>query len=115
MPLTEIIFDNDINMDISIYIGKSKEENWTLIDNAKPSDYWFHLQDYPSPHVIICLPDDIKKVSTKTIKYACVLCKQYSKYKSDKNVKVIYTEIRNVKKTNIVGSVITKNTKVISI
>jgi len=45
------------------------------------------------------------------VKQGAVLCKEYSKCKSKKNVEIIYTNVENVAPTNIVGSVIACKTK----
>jgi hypothetical protein len=49
------------------------------------------------------------------IKQGAILCKQFSKYKSHKNVSIIYTPIKNVTMTDIIGSVIIQSSKNISI
>jgi len=50
------------------------------------------------------------------IKKGAILCKQNTnKLKSCKNVSIIYTNITNVTKTDILGSVIATNTKCIFI
>lgn len=62
------------------------------------------------------MPNDINKKYIKYItKQGALLCKQNSKYRSDKNVSIIYTQIKNITKTNIIGTVITTNTKTIQI
>jgi hypothetical protein len=45
------------------------------------------------------------------VKQGAVICKEYSKCKSEKNVEIIYTNIENVVPTNIVGSVNAFKTK----
>ena len=47
-----------------------------------------------------------KKTIHKIIKQGALLCKQESRYKSTKNLAIIYTKLRNVHKTSIIGSVI---------
>jgi len=47
-----------------------------------------------------------KKTIHKIIKQGALLCKEESRYKSVKNLAIIYTKVQNVQKTNIVGSVI---------
>jgi predicted ribosome quality control (RQC) complex YloA/Tae2 family protein len=114
-------------------IGKDAQNNFELIDAADNNDLWFHLNNAPSCHVIACLKNiqyttrddelpnfyDIdfdslnKKEKQQIITQGSLLCKQYSKLKSLKNVEVIYTKIENIQKTDIPGSVLTKNTKII--
>jgi len=102
--------DDDLIYDI--IIGKNAQENWNIIDNAKSDDWWFHIDDFPSCHVILKTIENIKP-SKKIINYCACLCKENSKLKNNKNVKIIYTQIKNIKKADIVGSVYTKNTKII--
>ena len=97
-----------------IKIGKNKEENWKIIQESEDNDFWFHLNDYPSCHVIITSNGN-KKLDNKVLKRGAVLCKQYSKYSNFKNLEIIYTKIKNIKLSDEVGSVITKNTKIIKI
>lgn len=106
-----IITENNI-----IYkLGRNSKENFDLIDEAEninPDYWWFHLDDYPSGHCVI-FSDDI---DIQMILIASNLVKQYSKLKADKKVKVAYTQIKNVKKTKILGRVLLHGvTKIISI
>jgi predicted ribosome quality control (RQC) complex YloA/Tae2 family protein len=101
----------------TIKIGKKAEENWKIIEEALPNDIWFHLAgDRPSCHVVLQVTEDIQKVPIQVIKQCCVLCKaNTNKFKSEKNVPVIYTKIKNVKLGEHVGQVYTVDTKEITI
>lgn len=90
-----------------IKVGQSATENDTIIKEAKPTDLWFHLSNLPSCHVIV---ENSKKtpVTKQIIKYCASLCKQNTKYKKLKKIKVNYTEIRNVRLTDTPGRVILK-------
>ena len=98
---------------IKFLIGKNALDNFSIIDNSNKEDIWFHLEDYPSSHVIAKVFNiTINKKELKyIIKQGALLCKQNSKYASYPNIKIIYTKINNVKKTNVIGSVITMNTQ----
>ena len=110
------IYDSKLNRDFDIIIGKNAQENWDIIDNASQTDIWFHLDDFPSCHVILVTDsNDIKKFNKQTLIYCASLCKTNSKYATLKKIGVIYTKIHNVKKGDKVGSVITTNTKRIEI
>lgn len=98
----------------TINIGRNAKENWKLIDMSEQNDIWFHLDDSPSCHVVLSV-GDIKKPHRKVIKYCALLCKTHSKMRNIKNISIIYTKIANIKKCKIVGSVITKNTKIIKL
>ena len=105
-------------MEMTYNIGVSAQDNFDLIDASNPQDIWFHVQDLPSCHVVAVMPENEKidkKKKRSIIKHGAVLCKQYSKYASYKNLPIIYTKIENVQKTNIPGSVTTTDAKTIII
>lgn len=103
------------NYKYMITIGKNAQENWDIIDAASSEDIWFHIEDYPSPHVILKIPDDykLKKIPKKILIQCALKCKIHSKYNNVKNINIIYTKIKNIKKGDYVGSVITSNTSII--
>ena len=37
----------------TIIIGKNKNENWAIIDDASGTDLWFHISEMPSCHVLL--------------------------------------------------------------
>lgn len=88
-------------VDENIYIGNNAAENWKLIENAYPEDYWFHIASLPSCHVIC---NDVSKVQQ-----CALLCKQHSKYKNFTSIKVAYTQVKNLSKGKEIGSVIYKS------
>jgi len=107
-----------LGMDIQFHVGKNAQDNFDIIESANPDDIWFHIDDHASCHVIACLPNDIsfqKKQLMYIIKQGAILCKQYSNYKSQKNVSIVYTPIKNVTMTNHTGSVTIQSSKNISI
>jgi len=126
-------FIPSLKINVVYKIGGSAKNNFEIIDQSDPHDMWFHLKDISSCHVIACLKNirfttrddelpnfyDInfdtldKKEKQQIITQGALLCKQYSKLKSSKNVDVIYTKIEDVYKTNVVGSVLTRNAKTV--
>ncbi len=96
-------------------VGQNAQENWDLIreclevkkiGNSKELGnskefLWFHLDEFPSAHVVIC----IEEPNNEEINYACELVIQHSKY-SKFSKKIIYTKIKNLKLGPDVGSVI---------
>ena len=107
-----------LGLNIQFSVGQYAQDNFDIIENANPQDIWFHIDDNASCHVIACLPNDIvfqKKQLMYIIKQGAILCKQFSKYKSQKNVAIVYTSIKNVTMTNHTGSVIIQSSKIISI
>jgi predicted ribosome quality control (RQC) complex YloA/Tae2 family protein len=90
--------------DITIIIGQNAQENWNIID-FESSYIWLHLNSFPSCHVIIehDTPDD------DVLLYAAELCKNNTKYRNLKNLKICYTKCNNLKKGSDTGSVIYKS------
>jgi len=116
---TEIVHFCNIQREIIYYIGKNAQDNFDIIDNSEHSDIWFHIENESSCHVIAKIPQDII-LSTKEyrtiIKKGALLCKENtSKCKKIKNISIVYTFCKNVKKTDIIGCVETQNTKKIEI
>ena len=62
-------------LDVIYIIGISAKDNWDIIDNS--DDWlWFHLDDLPSPHVVINTTlKDLKKHNNclHLLKYAAIL------------------------------------------
>lgn len=94
----------------TISVGKNAKHNWELIDSANPDDIWFHVDSYPSSHIIINLigisSTDFIKENKNIIRECATTCKLKSKAKDEKKVKIIYTQISNIKKGKDTGSVI---------
>lgn len=91
--------------DHKIIIGKNQDENDQLVKNAEPNDYWLHLSNYPSPHVIIQNPNK-KRIDNKILKQAAYQLKINSKYKNIQNLDVDITKIKHIQQTNTLGMVI---------
>ena len=113
---TEIIYVPSLKREITFYIGKNQGENFATIDKGAEDDLWFHAKDVSSCHVVCEVPDDIKKKKELMyiIKIGALLCKNNTqKLVSISNVEFIYTQIKNVTKTDVAGCVTTQNTKTI--
>lgn len=82
--------------DFSIYIGKNNIQNDHLTFTfAHKNDYWFHVKDAPSSHVILKTPKELNETMIRT---AANLCALYSKHAQSSSVEVMYTTISNIKK-----------------
>ncbi len=101
-----MIVDNTFENNL-IRVGENAEENSKLISDSKQTDLWFHLDNLPSCHVVISC-NKKNPVSSIMIQYCAKLCKQHTKYKNYYKLKVMYTEIKNVKKTKTHGKVTIK-------
>jgi len=110
---TETIFIQSIKKDVTFHIGKSQDENFTVIDKGAADDLWFHAKNVSSCHVVCELPDDIDKKEMRYIlTVGALLCKNNTnKLKSLKNVEITYTQIKNITKTKVPGCVETQNIK----
>uniref|UniRef100_A0A6C0AYK3 NFACT RNA-binding domain-containing protein n=1 Tax=viral metagenome TaxID=1070528 RepID=A0A6C0AYK3_9ZZZZ len=119
--MKELEFNN-----VKFYVGQSAKENWQLLDKAKIENknfVWFHLDSFPSPYVFMWssisnlekLIKESKEVNSTNIdlcptidqyiNYGATLCKEYSKYKFLNDLKIMYTTVSKLKKTDIVGEV----------
>lgn len=90
-----------------IRIGQNAEENDLLIIEAKQTDLWFHLAGLPSCHVVLSC-DNINPHTKLMINYCGFLVKFNTKFKNIQKIKVHYTQIKNVHRTNIKGKVTIK-------
>lgn len=77
-----------------IMLGTSKRENIYLLQNSKASDFWFHLKDRVSSHVIV--QNTKKTIPENLIEQAALLCVKFSGDFTG-NIEVDYTQRRNVK------------------
>ena len=113
----EKIFIEGLNRYINFYIGKSKNENFEVIDKGNVNDLWFHAKNISSCHVISIIPDDItdKKKLKYIIKIGALLCKNNTnKLKGLQNIEISYTKIKNIMKTDKQGQVEILESKTIS-
>ena len=114
----EIIYIAALGIEIEFKIGQNAHDNFTVIESAEPLDLWFHIDEHSSSHVVASIPPDIqfdKKQMMYIVKQGAILCKQHSRYKSLKNIAVVYTTIQNVSPTTIPGNVSIHNSKTIAI
>jgi len=111
------VFIPKLKLTIVFHIGQNAQDNFDIIDislsGGHINDIWFHVKDVSSSHVIARVHQHNlkRKELHPIIIQGAELCKRHSKYKSDKNVEIIYTEIKNVEKTETIGCVIAENTK----
>ena len=81
-------------------IGKNAQDNTQLIKDSDKNWYWFHLDKFPSCHVIVC-KDELTDLEINT---AGNLVKENSKYKFN-NIGIIYCKIDNILHGQEPGSV----------
>ena len=101
--------------EIVFRIGKNAQGNNQIIELSCKTDIWFHIGgNRSSGHVIACIPGKISKKQKHDIiiQGACI-CRQFSKYKSESQLEIIYTKLSDVIPTEIPGRVIANNQKTI--
>lgn len=107
-----------LGTDIVFKIGQNAHDNFAVIESSNALDLWFHVNDHSSSHVVASIPPESqfdKKQLMYIVKQGAILCKQHSRYKSQKNVTIVYTTIQNVTTTNIPGTVSIQNSKTVII
>ena len=109
---------DSIRGNIEFRVGQHAQDNFDLIDTSAPTDLWFHIRDSASCHVVAVVTEGAsynKKQLRHIATQGAVICKQHSKYKSESNVPVMYTQIQHVTKTSTVGTVNVSTYSTISI
>ena len=95
---------------INYKIGQNAVENWKIFDNSKSSYLFFHLSSFPSCYVILECEEEWK-YDLSIIKEVAELCKNNTKYKNLRDIKVDYTQCGNIEKGEVVGEIIYKSNK----
>ena len=96
--------------DISYVIGENANDNWNILDiysNINNKYIWFHLNSFSSPYVIMLSSNNIEC----NLNYGAFLCKNNTKYKNIQNLKICYTTLSKLKKTEKIGEVEIKGKK----
>lgn len=103
--MKEIIYNNFIYI-----VGQSAKDNWNIFDIYKKENEnytWFHLNSFPSCYVILCS----ENINDDELLYGAELCKLNTKYRNLNNIKVMYTKLSNLKKTEKEGEVVVLSKK----
>ena len=100
----------EINENVyEILIGKNAYGNEEIIKMSDNDDLWFHINNLPSAHLILKCKEKISK--RDLYKIGNILLDHNKKVPRNSNI--IYTKVKNIKLTNKLGSVITKNTELL--
>ncbi len=91
---------------ITYNIGQNAKENTQLINDSDKDWYWFHLDKFPSCHVVICT----NEITNDMILQAGILVKDNTKYKF-KNIGINYCKIDNLIHGSGPGSVSFKSNR----
>ena len=93
-------------------VGENARENWELLAESKNNYIFFHLTSFSSCYVILeCNYNNISDIPNDIIIKAAELCRNNTKYKNMRDIKVDYTFCNNVKRGEIIGEVIYKSNK----
>ena len=104
--------ENYINSKWTCKLGQNAIENWALLDEALGTDYFFHLSCFPSGYAILskahseALSEAHSEAHSEALIWAAEICKNGTKYRTLKNIKVDYCLCSNVRKGSLVGEAI---------
>ncbi len=97
-----------IHQGYNLIIGQTVSENDYLINTYGHTGYiWLHLKSFPSCHVVILDENPPSGVVT----FAAVTCRDCTKYRNIRSLKVSYTPYHNVEKTDTPGKVSFKSNR----
>jgi predicted ribosome quality control (RQC) complex YloA/Tae2 family protein len=79
--------------------GKNKRANHDMLSRAaSPFDYWFHVADGPSSHVILKRDHPGRDVPDRTLTEAAMLCGIKSYRRDDGKAEIMYALVKDVRK-----------------
>jgi len=106
-------FINSLNTFVQFNLGENAQDNFDMLDGADAEDEWFHAQGQSSCHVIAKISNMQlnKKQLRQIITQGALLCKTNSKYAYMSDLAIIHTSVKNVKKSDVIGTVYTRCTK----
>ncbi|QJB58010.1 NFACT RNA binding domain-containing protein [Pseudodesulfovibrio sp. zrk46] len=83
----------------TIIRGKNKKANHDILSKAaSPFDYWFHVADGPSSHVILKRDHPGHEVPDSTLIQAAAICGLKSYRKDDGKADIMYALVKDVRK-----------------
>jgi hypothetical protein len=116
-------------------LGRISKNIFELLKDSNSDDLLFNLRDGSKFYVVACfrnltyntLDDEMpnyydlkfedlhENQKTQILNQGALICKQYSRLISNKNVNVSYTKIENICKNDIKDSILFFNSKIITI
>lgn len=83
----------------TIIRGKNQKANHQILSQAaSPFDYWFHVEDGPSSHVILKRDHPGQDVPETTLEQAAILCGLKSYRRNDGKADIMYALVKNIRK-----------------
>ena len=83
-------------------IGTNAAENWGLLAAASEKDLFFHLTSFPSGYVILQYR---REPTEDMIRTGAELCKEATRYRNHRHLRVDYCTCSNIKRGENVGEV----------
>ncbi|WP_041437926.1 NFACT RNA binding domain-containing protein [Thermodesulfobium narugense] len=77
-------------------VGKNANSNINLLKISNPNDWWFHTRNYPGSYVI--LKTTKRELDQTDVKRAAQICARFSKGKKEKEVEVVFTQVKYLTK-----------------
>ena len=108
--IIDTLYIEENNKEYEILIGKNAKGNDDIIKISHKESLWMHFNNISSAHII--LQNNGDKIPKKYINQVAGMLFKYKK-NAPRNSNVIYTQVKNIKLTNILGSVIPRNTNII--
>lgn len=116
-------------------LGRISENIFELLKDSNSDDLLFNLRDGSNFYVVACFKNltyntlddempnyyDLKfedlheNKKTQILKQGALICKQYSRLRSNKNVNVSYTKIENICKNDMKDNILFFNSKIITV
>lgn len=103
-----------LKKDIDYIVGEKPQDNFDMIDKSHGDDIWFNVQGFSVGHVVVNLfgMNLDKKQRRQIILQGAILCKQQSTYYFMSNLAVLYNNVNQLVKSDNVGILISKNSKI---
>ena len=87
----------------TVLVGQNRHDNWRLIDDADPTDIWFHASGSSSAHVFLHAPAD-GIVPPSVVQF----CSEKTKHRD-----TVYTPVGNIRKGKHIGEAIIVDAKLL--
>jgi predicted ribosome quality control (RQC) complex YloA/Tae2 family protein len=103
---------NGILKQYDLLIGETQADNDKILKQSHQNDTWFHLENLSSPHFVLSNNGDL--IPKKQLNLIASMFKDF-KTGLGTRYSVIYTEVKNVKLTEIPGKVTTSRLKILKV
>jgi hypothetical protein len=103
-----------LKKEIEYIVGEIPQDNFDMIDKSHGDDIWFNVQGFSVGNVVVNIYglNLTKKQLRQIILQGAILCKQQSKYYFMSNLAVLYNNVNKLVKTDNIGVIISKHSKI---